>query len=119
MIFWKHEPLGGVREETDFRFRRAGFEKLLDATFYRDWPNGYFSNHSHPRSNLFLRKFRKLAVRAQEGVLSSKADEVARNGALARITSARGFLGTPLAFPVGLQFFDEFEISPELFLSAR
>jgi len=31
-------------------------------------------------------------------VLSSSADEVARNGAHLRITSARGFLGRPLQF---------------------
>jgi len=30
------------------------------------------------------------------------ADEVARNGALQRITSARGFLGRPLQFPEAL-----------------
>ncbi len=37
----------------------------------------------------------------QKGVLSSKADEVARNGAHLRITSTRGFLwDAPLLFPV-------------------
>ncbi len=66
-----------------------------------------------------MRKIATSLALVFEGVLPCKADEVARNGALARITSARGFLGTPLAFPRWPQSFASFEIFPESFLSAR
>ncbi len=63
-------------------------------------PPGYFSNHPYQAHYLFFTLVKKLTVRMRKRVLSSMADEVARNGAYLRITSARGFLGRPLHFPV-------------------
>ncbi|SRR6266536_2391963 len=61
---------------------------------------GYFSNHSCQIKSLFFFKLENFAVQMRKRVLSSEADEVARNGAYPRITSARGSLGRPLHFRV-------------------
>jgi hypothetical protein len=83
-------------------------ETALDGTFQQAFGSvdalTYRSNSFHgtakflpaavdcESSSVFILK----GLRTAFGLLYIKADEVARNGVLQRITSARGFLGHPL-----------------------
>src|SRR5271154_914692 len=52
------------------------------------------------------------SLRTARQVLIHSPDEVARNGALRRITSARGFLGRPDCIPSALPGFKDLDIRP-------